>query len=103
MGKLMFGAELGADCGEVDAGHGFSYTIWYLDEERTRPGGITEWHSSCADPRIPCIVYFDVPGNEDDTKGHKLEQLCPLTIGGSLKCRICGNHGFIRAGLWEPV
>lgn len=71
--------------------------------------GIYEWHRCSANP---------APGLHGDglTAGWiqfaigdvlppawELLQREPLTLGGSLLCRACGRHGFIRDGRWVPA
>ena len=33
----------------------------------------------------------------------KVESREPLTLSPSLLCRICGDHGWVRAGCWVPA
>jgi hypothetical protein len=35
--------------------------------------------------------------------GHTIVSDDPLTIAGSLLCRSCELHGFVRSGRWMPV
>lgn len=41
----------------------------------------------------------------DVTSGqrHNLISKEPLTIGGSIRCAACNDHGFIRDGKWVPA
>jgi hypothetical protein len=32
-----------------------------------------------------------------------VESWSPLTLSPSILCRLCGDHGFIRAGKWVPA
>lgn len=32
----------------------------------------------------------------------QVDSMEPLTLNPSLLCRVCGDHGFIRNGKWEP-
>lgn len=45
--------------------------------------------------------YIPVHGRND--RGWRVESLEPLTVSPSLLCRVCGHHGFIRAGKWVPA
>lgn len=53
-----------------------------------------------------CVGYvpFDV-ASEIRTGGDHwtIESWDPLTLSPSLLCRTCGNHGFIRRGVWVPA
>lgn len=107
MATGIYGIDFDARRGEHDAGSGFSYSLWYLDEEHTQPGGICEWHPCPVRDDRPegagnfAILPFDVPGTEQWKVHWHLEQLLPLTISPSILCRECGFHGFLRAGRWE--
>lgn len=37
------------------------------------------------------------------SRGHKIVREDPLTVEGSLLCRSCGTHGFVRDGRWVPA
>jgi hypothetical protein len=37
------------------------------------------------------------------SRGHRIVADDPLTIEGSLLCRSCGLHGFVREGRWVPA
>lgn len=49
-------------------------------------------------------VMFDIPGAEH-FPGAKWQVVSwdPLTISPSVLCMVCGDHGFIRDGLWVPA
>ena len=38
----------------------------------------------------------------DGAPVHEILSAEPLTLSPSLKCRICGAHGEVTAGKWEP-
>jgi len=62
--------------------------------------GIHEFHLHPVTGR-PCGGWAPFAGTALDTgNGWTVESLEPLTLSPSLLCRICGNHGFIRAGRW---
>ncbi len=66
----------------------------------TFDGGYLWWHDCGAADHVSWrwIVRLG-----DRTSGHVVEQTSPLTIAGSLICEQCGDHGFIRGGVWQPV
>ena len=37
------------------------------------------------------------------SKGWTLVSERPLTVSPSVLCPLCGNHGFIRKGIWVPA
>lgn len=48
-------------------------------------------------------IHFDVQGMRphwDNRQLWKVEQLEPLTLSPSILCLGCGDHGFIRNGVW---
>lgn len=50
-------------------------------------------------------IHFDIPEMflmRDKGPWWKVESLEPLTLSPSLRCR-CGDHGFIRNGVWVPA
>lgn len=66
-------------------------------------------------PGEPCLWWHDGPAaqhvswrwfgvaKDGRASGHRIERMDPLTVGGSLICTDCGDHGFIRNGRWEPA
>lgn len=72
--------------GQLDLGDGHHF--WMAD-------GDGLWH----DGRCRSWHTIDLTSGER----HRLETADPLTIVGSLICRTCGAHGFIREGRWVPV
>lgn len=36
-------------------------------------------------------------------KNWDVQQDNPLTLSPSIKCRVCGDHGYIRNGRWVPA
>lgn len=50
-------------------------------------------------------IHFDIPEMflmRDKGPWWKVEQWEPLTLSPSLLCR-CGDHGYIRNGVWVPA
>lgn len=104
--------------GSVDLGHGHVYrlTQWapdrdlnpqYADTPDIDPCGAIVYHPR-PDGAGQCAshIYFDLPGIEAiaaDRARWQLHSLEPLHVEPSLLCRACGDHGFIRAGRWEPA
>lgn len=123
MGVDLYGMDFDAYKGEHDAGHGFSYTLLYADEARTKPVAVAEYHkcevrTGRRHPDDPddfdaaAILPLNVPEAADWHKGRNpkfgpgpkwdLVQAEPLTVAPSILCRACGLHGFLRAGRWAP-
>lgn len=87
-----------------DYGHGVQVQRRYMDGvlagiayDHSRPdgtecpGGKGSW--------VPVKSGGSDPGrNEWDLRSEE-----PLHLEPSLLCRICGHHGFIRNGRWEPA
>jgi len=91
--------------GAYDAGHGVSYTPYYLDPERKTLGGLWMWHPSCPS-RVTDDNGIDGWGPNATTGSawgyvneHDPEH---ITLVGSVLCNECGWHGFVRNGKWEP-
>lgn len=122
MGVELWGMDFDVFHGEHDGGHGFTYTLLYADEARTKPIAVAEYHRCEVrtgrrqedDPEDfdgPAILPLNVPEATDWYKDRKPEfgpgpkwdlvQVEPLTIAPSILCRDCGFHGFLRNGLWE--
>jgi hypothetical protein len=78
------------------------FTTWREHD----PGGMIEEHDR-PDGKGRCrgSILFDVPGAADAFPGvprWTLESVDPLTLSPSLLCTMCGHHGFVRSGCWEP-
>lgn len=110
------GADPMAGKGKFDAGGGFSYSPFYLDEAHTNMSGIWEWHNCPAFREKfdrakeqgvfgPGDEYKDMPGSATVGKWRFTNTDDPerLTIEPSIMCRSCGFHGFLRNGRWEAV
>lgn len=88
----------------MDLGHGVTaqFTSWGEHDM----AGLMESHPR-PDNGERCYggLLFDLPDVREAFPGRPLwtvESLDPLTISPSVLCTICGHHGFIRGGRWEP-
>lgn len=63
------------------------------------PGCFMHWHDCTKKP--VSWTWFGTCG--DKQSGHRITDMDPLTVVGSLACRHCGNHGHITGGVWEPA
>jgi len=87
----------------IDLGHNTFYTK--LHDKDQNWSGIHEWHQCKGDPEgeySAGFVGFEGKGRQFRTMW-KVESYDPLTLSPSLACGMCGHHGFIRNGRWEPV
>lgn len=96
------------DMGErVDLGHDHSYSR-VVDADLNWVG-INQWHLDPAtgDECVGGFVPFNTPealAVTVSTSPHwEVRSLDPLHLEPSLLCRVCGDHGFIRDGRWEPA
>ena len=90
----------------LDFGNGCGLT-WVNDGQGNVIGAI-EGHFTPEGKRCEGMVFFDVPELTEEwrrspTQPWKVESWAPLTISPSVLCKICGNHGFIKGGLWVPA
>lgn len=84
-----------------DIGHGV--LIQRVRSPGTEIAGIEYTHLSPKDGTA-CMGWVPFAGREHGSDaGWKVESEDPLTLSPSLLCRICGHHGFIRAGKWVPA
>ena len=83
----------------VDIGHGVSIEIRHVAGE-TEPAGVAYKHPDGKGGTCEGWAPFK---SHNPEKGWDVQGLVPLTISPSLLCRICGNHGFIRNGVWVPA
>lgn len=69
--------------------------------------GLTIEHPSKSTPGQKCVsgITFDTPTARRlkvrENGLWQVESWDPLTVSPSLLC-MCGDHGFIRSGRWEP-
>lgn len=61
-------------------------------------------HQNFRTPNIECAAVVDIApdGSRKFNDQHQLTSLKPLTIMPSLLCPTCGEHGFVKADLWQP-
>lgn len=85
----------------TDIGGGVSVELWQLRDGTY--GGLFEDHGCSSGGRS--AITFDVPGNDHVPRDAKwtVVSVDPLHIEPSLRCTICGKHGFIREGRWEEA
>ena len=86
----------------VDIGHGVSIEIRHVAGE-TEPAGVAYKHPDGKGGTCEGWAPFNGHPGGRHGEGWDVESLQPLTISPSLLCRICGNHGFIRNGVWVPA
>jgi hypothetical protein len=85
-----------------DIGHGMA-VVEHVEPDFDGPAGLLWRHDCPDDPRGAGnggdVLPFDppVPG------GWTLRNRDPLTLEGSVLCRACHRHGFIRDGRWIPA
>jgi hypothetical protein len=89
----------------LDLGHGveLKFTSW---ADHDRAGFIESHDRPDGQGRCEGGGMFDLPGVRDAFPERALwtvESWEPLTLSPSLLCRVCGNHGFVRSGIWVPA
>lgn len=89
----------------VDLGHGV--TLEFISWREHARAGYTQFHRQ-ADNGRECgsAGMFDLPGIREHFPERALWQVEswePLTLSPSMLCGACGNHGFVRNGLWVPA
>lgn len=90
----------------VDIGSGCFYTRVFHDEVWV---GIWEWHACSAneapglhgDGLTPGWIQFDT--GDAPPPVWPVASRYPLTLDGSILCRSCGHHGYIREDRWVPA
>lgn len=100
---------------DLGSGHTMRYAAWSPDRDlNPQYADLPDVDRYCAiithprpDNGQPCegAVTFDGPVQQQlsaDRPRWTVEQWEPLTISPSVLCA-CGDHGYIRAGRWEPA
>jgi hypothetical protein len=102
---------------DVDLGldHRLFYCQWAPDRDLNpqyegvpdvaRYAAIIEHLNPAGEPCAGCVTFDgDVARQIEPPTRHmwQVEQADPLTISPSVLCQ-CGDHGFIRDGLWVPA
>lgn len=106
----------------IDLGHEhyLTYVRWAPDDlpanrerygtplPRIEKAGATIYHPNLKMPGTECIsgIHFDVPEMRaafGERAVWQVQSWDPLTISPSLLCTVCGDHGFIRGGKWDPA
>lgn len=87
--------------GSMDLGHGHTFAP-VLDQDERLVGWLhTHPDARNADARL-CQSFCAVrSGFGPDV--HEVVIVGPLTLSPSLKCRVCGSHGEVKNGKWEPL
>lgn len=84
----------------TDLGDGCSIAFYGVDDEPIH--GVLWRHDCPDDPRGPEHGGDAIPfGPPYDGQHWRVLSWAPLTLDGSLLCRACGRHGWIRRGRWE--
>lgn len=82
-----------------DIGDGCSIAFYYSQEGEPVDGVL--WRHDCPnDPRGPEHGGDAIPFGPPDGQHWQVRRWAPLTLDGSLLCRACGKHGWIRDGAW---
>lgn len=91
---------------EVDLGDG--HRLIFSDFEGQRHVGAMIEHRRPGDG-MDCggwLPFADRAWAEpfgDRIETWKVEQDEPITLSPSVKCRLCGDHGYVRNGRWEKA
>ena len=97
MTAVKFGED-GRPVDAVDLGH----DTWFT--KKIRDGvwvGIHEWHREPNGEYSAGFIPF-TGRNPDQPVTWDIVSEDPLTLSPSLACGMCGHHGFVRGGRWEP-
>lgn len=86
------------DDGSVYLDKHHAYRLMHMPDA-TELAGITEWHWT---GEHWCAGFVPFKSHNPD-HGWDVHSLDPLHLEPSLLCRLCGSHGFIRAGAWVPA
>lgn len=84
----------------LDLGHGHEFVAVLGAEDRLM--GWLHAHPDRRDPTIACRSFCAVR-MIDGAPVHVITSADPLTLTPSLLCRICGAHGNVINGKWEPL
>lgn len=89
----------------VDIGHGHTieFTTW---GDHVRAGLIDHHKKPDGTGCLGGGVLFDLPGVREafaERSVWTVQSWEPLTLSPSLRCTVCGEHGFIRGGRWVPA
>lgn len=99
------GADELAEQEWIDLGHGVRMQ-WRGWADHDHAGLFYEHRRPDTGAACHGAVMFDLPGVRENFSASRLwqvESMEPLTVSPSLLCRVCGHHGFIRNGRWEPA
>ncbi len=82
----------------IELGHGVRAEVRRIPGETT-PDCVYYEHTCNGKPNSPDCV----PVKPTWKDGWDLISESPLTLSPSLRCLVCGHHGFIRNGEWQPA
>lgn len=87
----------------LDLGEGRRLLPICLEDDGPTVGYIEE-HPDARDRSQMCAgVVYIAEHPEHGRPRWTVEQADPLTLSPSILCRTCGNHGFVRNGVWVPA
>lgn len=89
----------------IDLGHG--HHIRFAVDRQSGQRFFVDEHPSARQDGVPCAGSGRIitPGvaRQDGKAYWTMESETPLTLSPSLLCTACGDHGWVRAGRWEPA
>lgn len=85
--------------GEMDLGLGHKFEAVLNGDEHL--AGWFHIHPDARNPRVTCRSFCAVCPL-DGIPVHQVVVADPLTLSPSLECRMCGSHGHVVKGRWEP-
>jgi hypothetical protein len=101
--EWLYGARL-----DLGSGQFFEWKFLFGDPTE-RVVSAFRGHPSAKDGSPCCsICWFDVPASallapDPSRQLHSVVSWQPLELSPSLRCRVCGSHGRICNGRWEPL
>jgi len=103
----------------IDLGHGHTLRFFAWAPNRAlnphladlsdiaRAGAFVDHYTPGGAPCMGGAIFFDTPEVRRVFRDERAFWTAsaegePLTLTPSLRCRVCGDHGVVRAGRWEP-
>lgn len=93
---------------DLGDGHTFSFVGRHGESADLKWGAIVT-HKDKRNPELECqggYITFDGSrqrAKEPDAPKWTVISYDPITLDPSLSCSVCGDHGWIRNGVWEAV